>query len=109
MSSVNVSVSNHMPFLLVDALTGNYTAEVYLNGSSTQNCNIKSASCSVSSTEFKCTVACDPQSTPINVSTIRLVIKSGTETLFDTTWSCQNLNNVTGTLTMTISQTITIS
>jgi len=107
--SVSVSVSQHMPFLLVDALLGSYAAEVYLNGSTTQNCNVRSASCSVSSTEFKCTVACDPQTTPINVSSIRLVIKGGTETLFDTTWSCQNLNNVTGTLTMTISQTITIS
>lgn len=109
MSSVGVNVSSHMPFLLVDALTGNYTAEVYLNGSTTKNCNVTSVSCSASPTEFKCTVSCDPESKPINVSTIRLVIKSGTETLFDTTWSCQNLNNVTSTLTMTISQTITIS
>jgi len=109
MSSVQVQVSDHMPFLLVGALTGNYTAEVYLNGSTTKNCSIRGdVSCTVSSTKFECTVACDPQNTPIDITSIKVVVKSGTETILDATWSCQNLNNVTGTIRMTISQTITI-
>jgi len=116
MSSVQVQVSDHMPFLLLDAMLSNYSANVTLNGNT--NCDTSSGKGSVScaatsATEFKCTITCTPASTPIDITSISVVVTAynretnSSSAILNTTWSC-SISNVADQIKMDISQTISI-
>jgi len=111
---MSVTVSKHMPFLLVDAQFRNgYAAAVTLNGN--VDCNLSGPPvCTVSTTstssEFKCTITCQPAQQPINVNSISVKVVDPNNTnvaVFDLTSNNCQISNATS-LTLYLSQTINI-
>jgi len=116
MSSVQVQVSKHMPFLLLDAVVSgsvspSTTTVTLVTQSGNVNCNVKSVSCSApSDLQYKCDIVCTPQVTsPVNVSKITVVVKdSANQELINATWDC-SLSNVSSDMSISISQSINIT
>jgi len=115
MSSVQVQVSQHMPFLLLNAVASgsvstSTTTVTLVTQSGNVSCNVKSVSCSApSDTQYKCDIVCTPAQTSINVSQIVVVVKdSSGQELINATWNC-SLSNVSSDISMSISQTISIT
>jgi len=111
---MSVTVSDHMPFLLVDARFRNgYNAAVTLNGN--VNCNLSAlVSCTVSTTStssgFKCTITCEPAQKPLDVNSISVKVvdyNDATVEVFNLTSNNCQISNVTS-LTLFLSQTINI-